>query len=87
MSINPSQCQGCARLHRADRPASSTEPGRAVRTCPAFPEGIPPIMGLGGDHRHSLPGDRGIRFILGPTAAQAEAFQTWRTTFEVPVAG
>jgi hypothetical protein len=49
--IGPVGCTYCRHLH-AD-----------WRACAAYPAGIPlPILSGDFDHRHPLPGDRGIRF-------------------------
>lgn len=65
-SIVPSQCNACARL----RPGG--------RACDAFPDGIPQVMLTQlGDHRTSLPGDRGLRFEQAPGTPAGEAFDLW----------
>jgi len=82
VSSNPSLCRACQHLVAEEVPAGRTDPGPVVRSCTAFPAGIPLGIALAGfDHRHAFSGDRGIRFKQGPTLAQAEAFDDWSKEF------
>lgn len=70
----PTMCLACARLIFKD----------GETTCEAFPDGIPAeIIQYGADHRLPFEGDGGVRFLQkrGPEALQA--FEDWRSTFDV----
>lgn len=68
----PSICDSCDRL----RPAEEGE----VRTCAAFPKGIPvPIADGSADHRAPWEGDHGKRWILRTDWFAAGDLQVWET--------
>jgi hypothetical protein len=78
-SRRPVQCLACERLQGEPRPATAIDPGgRTVRTCDAFPAGIPMAIGLeGADHRKPFTGDGGLQFRQRPTEEARKAFEDW----------
>jgi len=73
-TVMPMQCFACVRLHQASDPDTGTQ---LAATCDAFPGGIPPLMGRGGDHRNPLPGDHGLRFQQADGTQARVAFAAW----------
>lgn len=81
----PVQCLACARLHitSTDDPLSSSE-RTAIRSCDAFPDGIPlEIRAFGVDHRSEFRGDGGKQFLQKPGKDAEKAFEDWNETFGI----
>jgi hypothetical protein len=77
-SIVPAICRACDRLHGVSLPPSLDWPGgKKVKTCDAFPGGIPDSIALGGSHTEPVEGDHGLRFRQAPGQEAHEAFLEW----------